>query len=284
MDKQPIFYLLKELIYKFICFILSYLLFCCMLFYYSNSIIFLFLSPFYNEYLYNHVNILYSYYDNEEAYDVYEHEVENYFNENGSQLVLPTMEINIPFFASSYFYMKYLFFVSFYFIIPIFIYLILLGIKSILKKREFLVIFYINIIIIILMAISFLFNHYVIIPEYLCYIFSHFTEVDLYEFDVEFNIEHYLILYFKLLYSYLVLILIFVLKNILNNLIPSNSYVYEIIDTNRLLYNFVYFFVTFFIYLLPPHPLLWIKHIFVLLLMEFFTRVIIDSLFDIIKQ
>lgn len=134
---------------------------------------------------------------------------------NKDEIFIPIIEINLPFFTTSYIFIKYIILFSFYIFIPIFIYYIYIGTSSILKQSELYIFKYILAVLLIFIYLNYLINHYIIVPIYLKFIYSHYTEFLYYEFDVEFQLTTYLDFYFNNLYINFFLFVIILLKKYL---------------------------------------------------------------------
>lgn len=175
---------------------------------------------------------------------------------NKDEIFIPIIEINLPFFTTSYIFIKYIVLFSFYLFIPVLLYYIYIGTSSILKKNELFLFKYILIILLTFTYINYLINHYIIVPIYLKFIYSHYIEFLYYEFDVEFQLTTYLDFYFNNLYINFFLFVIILLKkylklNINNILIIAIALIILPFDgTIQLLYIFiiiVYLFLVSFI-------------------------------------
>lgn len=157
---------------------------------------------------------------------------------NNDELFIPIIEINLPFFTTSYIFLKYIILFSIYIFIPIVLYYIYISTSSILKKNEIFLFRHVLSILLIFIYINYIINHYIIVPIYLNFIYSHYTEFLYYEFDVEFQLTTYLNFYFYNLFTNFFLFVIILLKKYLklniNNiliiaiilmLIPIDGYV-----------------------------------------------------------
>jgi len=136
---------------------------------------------------------------------------------------LPIVEINLPFLATSYVYLKYVFLISLYFSIPIYLYFYKLNLNRILKNKEVINLAIKIKMIILLLFFNFLINHYLIIPFFLNFIFNNYNEYLFYEFDVELQLFNSLDFYFKLLYfNCFFLFIIATKKNLNHNVLDNN--------------------------------------------------------------
>lgn len=129
---------------------------------------------------------------------------------------IPIMEINLPFFTTSYIYIKYIILISIYLFIPILIYFIYISIINVLKTNEAFKLQFILTIISVFVVLNLMFTHYIIIPIFINFIFSHYSEFLFYEFDVEFQLLNYLDFYINILFLNLLLFTIITLKKYLN--------------------------------------------------------------------
>jgi len=134
---------------------------------------------------------------------------------NTDEIFIPIIEINLPFFTTSYIFLKYIILFSFYLFIPILLYYIYISVSNILKKNELLFFKYVLLILLIFTYINHIINHYIIVPIYLNFIYSHYTEFLYYEFDVEFQLTTYLNFYFNNLFINFFLFVIILLKKYL---------------------------------------------------------------------
>jgi hypothetical protein len=144
-----------------------------------------------------------------------------YSTENTNEIFIPIIEINLPFFTTSYIFLKYILLFSIYLFIPIVLYYIYISISSMLKKEELFSFRLLLYIILIYIYINFIINHYIIVPIFLNFIYSHYTEFLYYEFDVEFQLITYLDFYFYSLFSNFFLFVIILLKKYLKLNIPN---------------------------------------------------------------
>lgn len=166
---------------------------------------------------------------------------------NEEQVFIPILEINLPFFTTSYIFIKYIILFSLYIFIPIIIYYIYISTSNILKKNELFIFKYIIFIMFIFIYINYIINHYIIVPIYLNFIYSHYTEFLYYEFDVEFQLITYLNFYFNNLFTNFFLFVIILLKkylklNINNILIISIMIIFIPFDgAIQILYIFIFF-------------------------------------------
>jgi len=149
-------------------------------------------------------------------------EFENTINTNNTdEIFIPIIEINLPFFTTSYIFIKYILLFSIYLFAPIILYYIYVSTSSILKKKELFSFKLLLYIILIYLYINFVINHYIIIPIFLKFIYSHYTEFLYYEFDVEFQLITYLDFYFYSLFINFFLFVIILLKKYLKLNIPN---------------------------------------------------------------
>lgn len=135
---------------------------------------------------------------------------------DSNEIFIPIIEINIPFFTTSYIFIKYIILFTIYLFIPILLYYIYISISNMFKKNELLILKYILYIILIFIYFNFIITHYIIIPIYLNFIYSHYTEFLYYEFDVEFQLITYLDFYFSNLFISFFLFVIIITKKYLN--------------------------------------------------------------------
>lgn len=135
----------------------------------------------------------------------------NKINSN-DEIFIPIIEINLPFFTTSYLFIKYILLLSLYLFIPIILYYIYISTSNVLKKSELSYFKYTILGLFIFMYINYLINHYLIVPIYLNFIYSHYTEFLYYEFDVEFQLVTYLNFYFNNLFINFFLFVIILLK------------------------------------------------------------------------
>ena len=151
------------------------------------------------------------------------HEETQYYTNNqiAKNEYIPIVEINLPFITTSYIYIKYISLFMIYIILPIFLYITYISIRHILKKQENENIFYILINTIIFLVYNIVITHYVIIPFFISFIYSHYYEFSHYEFDIEFQLLFYLDMYFFILYFNCFLFIINIIKKYLkiNNII-----------------------------------------------------------------
>lgn len=134
---------------------------------------------------------------------------------NNEEIFIPIIEINLPFFTTSYLFIKYIVLLSLYLFIPILLYYIYISTSSILKKNELFFFRSTLCLFIAFIYINYLINHYLIVPVYLNFIYSHYTEYLYYEFDVEFQLITYLDFYFNNLFINFFLFVIIILKKYL---------------------------------------------------------------------
>ncbi len=135
---------------------------------------------------------------------------------DSDEIFIPIVEINIPFFTTSYIFIKYIILFTMYLFIPILLYYIYISISNILKKNELLILKYILYSILIFIYVNFIITHYIVVPIYLNFIYSHYTEFLYYEFDVEFQLLTYLDFYFSNLFINFFLFVIIITKKYLN--------------------------------------------------------------------
>jgi hypothetical protein len=135
--------------------------------------------------------------------------------EKKNNIFIPIVEINIPFYTTSYIYIKYIILFSLYILIPVLIYYVFISVANILKKKEILNIQLISVCVYLFVYINYLVVHYIIIPIYISFIYSHYTEFMHYEFDVEFQLITYLDFYFNTLFINYFLFVVILLKKYL---------------------------------------------------------------------
>lgn len=135
---------------------------------------------------------------------------------NENDTFIPIIEINLPFFTTSYIFIKYIILISIYLFIPILIYYLYISTSSILKKNEIITFRYLIAITVLFIYVNYIINHYIIVPIYLNFIYSHYTEFLYYEFDVEFQLVTYLDFYFSNLFINFFLFVIIITKKYLN--------------------------------------------------------------------
>ena len=131
---------------------------------------------------------------------------------NQENIFLPIIEINLPFFTTSYIFIKYLILLLIYLIIPFFLYIIYISMLPILKKVENKVIKWVIISIIIFIPFNIILIQYIIMPLFISFIYQHYIELLYYEFDVEFQLINYLNLYFILIYTQLCFFITIIIK------------------------------------------------------------------------
>lgn len=144
-------------------------------------------------------------------YYLYEDQVTAYIN-NKNNLYIPIIEINIPFLTTSYIYIKYIIMLTFYLLIPMLIYILYISIAPILKKKELYITKWTFIETNIFIILNILITHYFIVPIFMRFLFTHYTEYQWYEFDVEFQLIYYLNTYFYILYINLCFFIICIIK------------------------------------------------------------------------
>ena len=96
--------------------------------------------------------------------------------QNYKNTFIPIIEINLPFLTTSYIYIKYILLMAIYLYIPIILYFIYISISNILKKNEIFNIKFILFQIILFMILNFIITHYMIIPLFINFIYSHYNE------------------------------------------------------------------------------------------------------------
>jgi len=106
---------------------------------------------------------------------------------------IPIIEINLPFLTTSYIYFKYIIIFVLYLMIPIFLYILYISVCTILKKRENNKLLNIVIIIFFFFIYNIIITHYIIIPFFISFVYSHYYEFLFYEFDIEFQLLLYFI-------------------------------------------------------------------------------------------
>jgi hypothetical protein len=199
-------YFFKELYFKIIYLMLIFILLLILIIY-KAKIFFLYILEPIKEIKLN--NFISNYQEN-----IINYNNSNYIN-NTDEVFIPIIEINLPFFTTSYIFLKYIILFSIYLFIPIILYYIYIGIASILKKDELLFFKYILYTICIYIYINYIISHYLITPIYLNFIYSHYTEFLYYEFDVEFQLIAYLNFYFSNLFINFFLFVIILTKKYL---------------------------------------------------------------------
>lgn len=206
-------YLIKELYYKTIYILLLYITILTIIIYKIKTIFLFIISPIKQTKINNFLI----------KYQEIKQEFNSQIIENNIQNHIPIIEINLPFFTTSYIYFKYIILLSVYITIPIIIYYIYISITPILKKNEIFLIKQITGISFIFIYINYILIHYIVIPFYLNFIYSHYNEFLYYEFDVEFQITIFLDFYFKIIYYSLFFFISILLKKYMklniNNLI-----------------------------------------------------------------
>lgn len=186
-------------------------------------------------------------------------EINNEFNiySSNEYIYLPIIEINLPFFTTSYIYIKYLFLFTIYILIPIIFYFFILWFSPLLKKKEKTMYNYITLYIFFSLLFNFIIHHYYIFPFFLSFIYSHYYEFSYQEFDIEFQVITYFNLYFKLLYINISIILLFFLvkKYKINYIIifivfifvlPNDLFILLLYLNIIIIYNY---YVSFLIYI-----------------------------------
>lgn len=196
-------YFLKEIYFKIIYLLLIFIMLLLLIINKAKMLFLFILAPI-KQIKIN--NFLINYQEIEKNYTLFENiELKN-------ETFIPIIEINLPFFTTSYIYIKYILLFSIYIFIPIIIYYIYLSTSNILKKKEIINFKYIVYITLIFIYINYIIVHYIIMPIYLNFIYSHYNEFLYYEFDVEFQSITYLDFYFKTIYINFFLFLIIILK------------------------------------------------------------------------
>jgi len=169
----------------------------------------------------------------------------HFINENHDSQFIPIIEINLPFFTTSYIYIKYIILLICYFILPILTYFIYISTAAVLKKTEYFKILFILKYFFIFLIFNSTFSHYVIIPIFIQFLYSHYKELEIYEFDVEFQILTYLDFYFFILFFNLFIFIIIETKKVLN--IPKINIVLLILPffilPNDFMVQIIYFFI-----------------------------------------
>jgi hypothetical protein len=189
---MPFFFFIKEILYKIIYIIFIFILFYFYIIVNFKSIILFILNPIKN----TKFKIIINKYFNLQNINIYENE----FNHKENNIFLPTIEINMPFFSTSYLYIYISFFISLYLFIPFLFFNIKILLNPILKKIEKKKINFFLLILIFLFIFNILINQYILINTYINYIYSHYYEFLFYEFDVDFQLLNYLNLYLLFLY------------------------------------------------------------------------------------
>jgi len=143
-------------------------------------------------------------------------EIQEYtdYNTNKNEYI-PIIEINIPFITTSYIYLKYITLFLIYIIIPILLYIFYISVRHILKERENNNLFSLLLVISIFLIYNILITHYIIVPIFINFIYSHYYEFLSYEFDIEFQLLFYLNMYFYILYFNCFLFIINIIKKYL---------------------------------------------------------------------
>jgi Sec-independent protein secretion pathway component TatC len=148
-------------------------------------------------------------------YNIHEDNLIHYVN-NKNNAYIPIIEINLPFLTTSYVYLKYIILITFYILIPIIIYLLYISIAPILKKKEHFLVRWILLNITIFIIANIAITHNIIIPIFIQFLFTHYSEYQYYEFDVEFQLIRYLDTYFYILYGNFCFFIIYIIKKHLN--------------------------------------------------------------------
>jgi hypothetical protein len=142
---------------------------------------------------------------------------------------VPIIEINLPFLATSYIYIKYIILFVLYLILPIIIYYAYININILVKKKETTDIKFILIYFAVTTYINYILVHYMIIPFFINFIYTHYNEFLYYEFDTEFQLINYLNLYFKVLYFNFFFFIIINIKKYLHLNIPIQVIIFILI-------------------------------------------------------
>jgi hypothetical protein len=231
---MPFFFFIKEFFYKFL-YILNLLIIFWIYTYLYFKIILLFLL---NPIKIIKFNQLYYWFWN--TYNIYWYES---WNEIQDSFFLPVIEINLPFFTTSYWYVKFFFLFSIYIFMPVLFYYLFLIIKPLLKKNEIFFFCFHWLFLNLFWFFNYIIHHFLIIQWFLQFTFSHYHEFLYYEFDIEFQILFYLNLYFKLLYYNILIYIAWWIK-------------YQWIDLSSI---WIYLILLF---LMPPD--LWIQIIYII--------------------
>jgi hypothetical protein len=201
---MPFFFFIKEFYYKLIYLINLFIFFLFYTYYFFKIILIFLLNPI----QIIKFNIWLNWFSNANQIQWFRS-----FDEDDEYYLLPVIEINLPFFTTSFWYIKYFFFFSFYIFIPILLYYIWLNIKPLLKKNEIFFFHFHLIFFYYFWLFNLFIHHFIIIPYFLQFTFSHYHEFLYYEFDIEFQILFYLNLYFKLLFGNICIYFIWWIKN-----------------------------------------------------------------------
>jgi Sec-independent protein secretion pathway component TatC len=189
---MPFFFFIKEIIYKIVYIILVFIFFYLYIIFNFKSIILFILNPIKN----TKFKIITNKYLNLKNIDTYE----NNLHIKEDNIFLPTIEINMPFFSTSYLYIYISFFISLYLFIPFLLFNIKILLNPILKKIEKKKINFYLLTLTCLFMLNILINQYILINTYINYIFSHYYEFLFYEFDVDFQLLNYFKIYLMFLY------------------------------------------------------------------------------------
>lgn len=201
---MPFFFFIKEFYYKLIYIINLFIFFLFYTYYFFKIILLFLLNPIQTIKLntWNH------WFSNA-------HQIQwlNSLNYNDQYYFLPVIEINLPFLTTSFWYIKFFFLFSFYMFLPILLYYVWLNIKPLLKKNENFFFHFHLILLNYFWLFNLLIHHFLIMPYFIQFTFSHYHEFLYYEFDIEFQILFYLNLYFKLLFNNLLIYFIWWIKH-----------------------------------------------------------------------
>jgi hypothetical protein len=171
-----------------------------LLFKYLNYLLYFFLLPILLSYNNSNIDQIYKFY--------YNFFITNNIYEKTNITYLNSFEINLPFYITDFFYLKFLFIFFLFLALPILIYIIYTVKFSFLfsyeNKKENLI----NKIQIISYFILNVLVYTFILPLILFWFFKHYTNFLLFEFDIQFNLILFIKLYIKLfcintLYIYL---------------------------------------------------------------------------------
>ena len=122
-----IYYFIKEILIKLIIVFILFILFLIIITIKSKILFLFILSPIKKIKITN----LFFIYNTENIKEIY--------CELKNNITIPIIEINLPFFSTSYIYIKYILLFTCYLFIPILIYILFININIILRKQEFLV-------------------------------------------------------------------------------------------------------------------------------------------------
>lgn len=200
-------YYFKEIYFKLIYLIILFIIICTIILNKSKIIFLFILSPI-KKIKIDEFNLNY----NIQKIDL---QTINNTYQNYENTFIPIIEINLPFLTTSYIYIKYILLIALYLYIPIILYFIYISISNILKKNEIFTISFILYEVVLFMIFNFIITHYIIIPLFINFIYSHYNEFLHYEFDVEFQLVNYLNLYFQILFINFVLFITNLIKKYL---------------------------------------------------------------------